>query len=189
MSIRQRIVFDKSFIPPEFSRFAQTAQSPAGRALYIGLMEPLTNPANWGVVLATFGVISVIIGLHYEVLRTCIRFLPAIAHKRRQRVVFLILIIMLTHAVEIWLFGFAYVFLLQWEAFGSIDGTVEIATVIDHVYYSAMVYTTVGFGDLIPLGPIRFLSGMEALTGLVMITWSASFTFLEMQRDWHVGRD
>jgi hypothetical protein len=25
---------------------------------------------------------------------------------------------------------------------------------------------------------------MEALTGLVMITWSASFTFLEMQRDW-----
>jgi hypothetical protein len=52
-----------------------------------------------------------------------------------------------------------------------------------------MVYTTVGFGDLLPQGAIRFMSGMEALTGLVMITWSASFTFLEMQRDWRVGRN
>lgn len=152
-------------------------------------MDTITNPANWGVVLATIGVISLIIGLHYEALRNCIRLLPAIAHKRRQRVVFLILIIMLTHVAEIWLFGLAYFVLMQWDAFGSIGGMVEIVTVVDHVYYSAMVYTTVGFGDLIPHGAIRFMTGMEALTGLVMITWSASFTFLEMQRDWHAGRD
>ena len=152
-------------------------------------MDTLTSPAIWGVVLATVSVISLIIGLHYEVLRNCIRLLPAIAHKRRQRVVFLILIIMLTHAIEIWIFGLAYVVLLKWDMFGSIDGIVTFSTVTDHVYYSAMVYTTVGFGDLFPHGPIRFMTGMEALTGLVMITWSASFTFLEMQRDWHGGRD
>ena len=33
-------------------------------------------------------------------------------------------------------------------------------------------------------GPIRFVCGNEALTGLVLITWSASFTFLEMERFW-----
>jgi hypothetical protein len=49
---------------------------------------------------------------------------------------------------------------------------------------SAMTYTTVGFGDVVPVGAIRFVAGLEALTGLVMITWSASYTFLEMQRDW-----
>jgi len=152
-------------------------------------MDALASPAHWGIVLTTMTVISLIIGLHYEVLRTCIRLLPAIAHKRRQRVIFLILIIMLTHAVEIWFFGIAYLILMQWDAFGSIGGTVEIRSIIDYVYYSAMVYTTVGFGDLLPYGPIRFMTGMEALTGLVMITWSASFTFLEMQRDWRVGRD
>jgi len=58
----------------------------------------------------------------------------------------------------------------------------------DYVYYSTMVFTTVGFGDIVPSGPIRFMSGMEALTGLVMITWSASYTFLEMQRDWPSDR-
>jgi len=151
-------------------------------------MDALANPAHWGIVLTTMTVISLIIGLHYEVLRACIRLLPVIAHKRRQRVIFLILIIMLTHAVEIWFFGIAYLILMQWDAFGSIGGTVEIRSIIDYVYYSAMVYTTVGFGDLLPYGPIRFMTGMEALTGLVMITWSASFTFLEMQRDWRVGR-
>jgi hypothetical protein len=31
---------------------------------------------------------------------------------------------------------------------------------------------------------VRFLAGMEALSGFVLITWSASFTFLEMQRYW-----
>jgi hypothetical protein len=164
-------------------------QAAGGRSLYIGRVNPLTNPGHWGVVLATIAVISVIIALHYEVLRNCIRFLPAVAHKRRQRVIFLILVIMMTHAVEIWIFGFAYWMLLRWDLFGRIDGVVEIGGIVDHVYYSAMVYTTVGFGDLIPHGSIRFMTGMEALTGLVMITWSASFTFLEMQRDWRVGRD
>jgi len=31
---------------------------------------------------------------------------------------------------------------------------------------------------------LRFLSGTTAITGFVMIGWSASFTFLEMQRFW-----
>jgi hypothetical protein len=28
------------------------------------------------------------------------------------------------------------------------------------------------------------MTGTEALTGFLLITWSASFTFLEMQRFW-----
>ena len=30
------------------------------------------------------------------------------------------------------------------------------------------------------MGDVRFLAGLEALTGLVLITWSASFLFIEM---------
>jgi hypothetical protein len=47
-----------------------------------------------------------------------------------------------------------------------------------------MTFTTVGAGAVHLSGPIRFLNGTEALTGLVLITWSASFTFLEMTRFW-----
>jgi len=34
------------------------------------------------------------------------------------------------------------------------------------------------------VGPIRFLAGTIALTGFVLIACSASFTDLEMSRDW-----
>jgi hypothetical protein len=50
-----------------------------------------------------------------------------------------------------------------------------------------VTYTTVGYGDFVPTGAIRFLCGVEALAGFVLITWSASFMFIEMQRYW--GRD
>ena len=162
---------------------------PRNVSLYIAWMGTLTDPANWGVVGMTVLVLSIIITLHYEMLRNCIRLLPAVAHKRRRRVIFLILVILLTHAVEIWIFGIAYAFLARFGLFGVIEGTSPALELIDYVYFSAMVYTTVGFGDLVPEGPIRFMAGMEALTGLVMITWSASFTFLEMQRDWREQRD
>jgi len=152
-------------------------------------VEALTDIHHWTVVLVTLAIVSIIIALHYEVLRNCIRFLPSLTHQRRQRVIFLILIILATHSAAIWLFGLGYSALMQWDSLGSLQGEVTINGILDYVYYSAMVYTTVGFGDLVPQGPIRFMTGVEALTGLVMITWSASFTFLEMQRDWRVGRN
>jgi hypothetical protein len=33
-------------------------------------------------------------------------------------------------------------------------------------------------------GYLRYLTGVEALTGLILITWSASFLFIEMQKYW-----
>ena len=31
---------------------------------------------------------------------------------------------------------------------------------------------------------MRLISGLESLVGLLLITWSASFTYLEMSRLW-----
>ena len=45
-----------------------------------------------------------------------------------------------------------------------------------------------GFGDVYPVGQMRLLAGIEALTGLLMISWTASFTYLEMGRHWGVDR-
>lgn len=147
-------------------------------------MEPFTDIGNWTVVTVTLLVIAAAIGLHYEVLRACMRFLPQMSHRRRRRVLILIFVILITHSAEIWLFAIGYFFLLDFHMIGALAGTTPIVELVDYAYYSAMVYTTVGFGDVFPSGPIRFMTGMEALTGLVLITWSASFTFLEMQRDW-----
>ena len=134
------------------------------------------------VLIVTLILVSLCVSLHYEVLNRCNRLVAFLDDKRRRRIVALIFLILATHIIEIWLFAIGYAFLLSF-GFGSLDGVV-VEGLTDYAYYSAMVYTTVGFGDIVPDGPIRLLSGMEGLTGLVMITWSASFTFLYMQRYW-----
>ena len=152
-------------------------------------MNPLADLSNWIVVGATVIVVSLCVGLHYEVLSGCSRFLayrrhePAGHHQRRRRIVSLILIILATHVVEMWLFALGYFFLDRYGGLGTFDG-VAVIGILDYAYYSATVYTTIGFGDITPTGPIRFMTGMEGLTGLVMITWSASFTFIGMERYW-----
>ena len=55
---------------------------------------------------------------------------------------------------------------------------------LDSVYLSATTFATVGFGDLVPVGPLRLVTGTEALSGFILITWSASFLYLEMQEFW-----
>ena len=151
-------------------------------------MEHLTNAGNWIVVGTTIVIVLLCVGLHFEVLSNCGRFLAYVSHRRRPRVLVLILVILATHVAEIWLFALGYYVLVDIGGLGSLRGVVDVTGLPDYAYFSAVVYATVGFGDLAPTGAIRFLAGVEALTGFVMITWSASLTFLEMQRDWPPSR-
>jgi Ion channel len=101
-------------------------------------------------------------------------------------VLVLMFTIVVVHVTEIWVFAAGYALLVGIWGVGALGG-IAAPELADFVYFSAMSYTTVGFGDVVPVGAIRFLTGIEALTGLVMITWSASYTFLEMQHDWRPG--
>ena len=149
-------------------------------------MVYLSVPGNWLVVGVAILILTLCVILHYEVLSACNRMLPHVGHHRRRRVLLLIFVVLVTHVVEIWLFGAGYFLLARNPTLGAVSG-LSTDTLPDFVYFSAMTYTTVGFGDVVPLGAIRFLAGIEGLTGLVMISWSASFTYIEMQRDWRPG--
>ena len=44
-------------------------------------------------------------------------------------------------------------------------------------YFSAVTYTTTGYGDLVLPENWRLLGGVEALTGILMCGWSTAFFF------------
>jgi len=145
-------------------------------------------PNSYWITGATTAFLTVACVLvHYEGLRILSDVLPAPKHHHRRRTITLILSLLALHIIGIWIFGVGYYVLLQNPEFGRILGTDEL-TLVDSVYFSAMVYTTVGFGDLYPEGAIRVLSGTESITGLTTITWSASYTFIDMSKVWN-GRD
>lgn len=126
-------------------------------------------------------VLTVVI--HYEVLYQLAFKLPNLKFKPRYRVLIGVFVILIAHIIEIWLFAIAYYVMIHNEGFGALSGNFN-QSLLDCSYFSFTSYTTLGFGDIEPSGYIRFLTGMESLTGLVMITWSASFLFLEMQKYW-----
>ncbi len=143
---------------------------------------------HWGinvmVVIATVAAVAACVLLHYEGLNLLSRSLSNMGGRHRRRVLRGIFGVLVVHVAEIWVFALALYALLQIDGrFGAIHG-IGPRSLFDHVYFSAVTYSTVGFGDVIPIGPIRFLVGTEALAGFVLITWSASFTYLEMERYW-----
>ena len=88
------------------------------------------------------------------------------------------------HTLEVWLFAAAYYLLNTYLALGSFHGLATAAHFYDFLYFSVVVYTSLGFGDILPQDHIRLIAGVEALTGLLMIGWSASFTYLMMEKLW-----
>jgi hypothetical protein len=143
---------------------------------------------NLAVVAAALGAVALCVLVHYEGLLLTSRGLQRIGGPQRVKLLYGMSSMLALHVTEIWIFGLVIWGLLHWPACGHIVSGVSngpgMLGLLDSVYLSAITYTTVGFGDLVPVGPIRFVSGMEALTGFLMIGWSASFTYLEMERFW-----
>ena len=132
-------------------------------------------------------IVTIVVVIHYEVLRALTTQIPKLPIAPRLRVVYGVLGSMIAHVVEVWVFAFAYYFLIRMESFGELQGNFD-GSLRDCAYYSITAYSSLGTGDIEPHGLIRFVAGMEALAGLVMITWSASFMFIEMQKHWPFSR-
>jgi hypothetical protein len=139
--------------------------------------------ANALVVLVTAASVALAVLAHYEGLALLNQRLVRVHARSRRKVLIGVYGVILLHVVEIWLFGLALWLLLLMPHTGSLDAVAPVPF-LDAVYLSAETFTTVGFGDLAPRGAIRFLAGTEALTGFILITWSASFLYLEMEQYW-----
>ena len=133
--------------------------------------------------LVNSAIVAIVILVHYEALYHLSNIIPKLHIRRRFRVLFGLFGAMLAHVFEIWLFAFGFYFLIRWGQFGTLSGEFT-DTLLDCVYFSFTTYTSLGFGEIFPTGHLRFLAGLEVLTGLVLITWTASFMFIEMQKFW-----
>ncbi|MCY1549114.1 Ion channel [compost metagenome] len=131
----------------------------------------------------TLIVITAVI-IHYEFLFRLTLLLPRIQVRHRFRIVLGVGGALLAHAVEVWIFAIAYYLMHRADGWGYLEGNFN-GSLMDAVYFPFTIFTTLGFGDIQPHGELRFLTGIESLTGLVLITWSASFLFVEMQRFWN----
>jgi voltage-gated potassium channel Kch len=121
--------------------------------------------------------------IHYETLRGLSAALPALRTPSRAKLLVVVFVTFFAHALEIVLYAVAVHTLVAYAHLGTLGepGRFSFATCI---YFSAETYTSLGYGDVIPLGDMRLLAGIEALNGLLLIGWSASYTYIAMERFW-----
>lgn len=129
------------------------------------------------------GLVLMTVLIHYEALRLITLSLPRLRIRPRLRILVVILGIFAAHTVEIWVFGFAYWLLSGLPGLGAVSGYMT-GHFFDYVYFSAVVYTSLGFGDIQPYEAMRLIASVEGLVGLLMIGWSASFTYIMMEKLW-----
>lgn len=129
------------------------------------------------VLLSTF--------THYEVLRLLSAMVSHIRIQPRARLLVVLFGTFFGHLLGISFYALAYYFVRDHFDLGTFGGNFY-DSFSSYLYYSAETYTTIGLGDIYPLGPLRLITGIEALNGLLLIGWSASFTYLAMQRYWNI---
>lgn len=128
-------------------------------------------------------VIATVVIIHYEFMYRFTLLMPRMKVRHRFRIVIGVFGALTAHAAEVWIFALSYFWMHNADGWGRFDGNFE-GSLLDCVYFSLTTYTTLGFGDVVPHGDLRYLTGLEALTGLLLITWTASFLYLEMTRYW-----
>ncbi|WP_202884358.1 ion channel [Halomonas sp. YLGW01] len=150
------------------------------------MLNTMLSVGHLLVVIATLVTVVLCVLLHYEVSMALSRRMEHSTHSQRQRFLTLIFGLLGSHIAEIWAFAVTMELLLDLPGSGDVIG-ITAPGFLDLVYLSAINFTTLGYGDMVPSGPIRFIMGTEALTGFMLITWSASLTFLEMQKHWRTN--
>jgi len=133
--------------------------------------------------LASIVLVGTTIWIHFEFLSRAQRMAERSRLRPRLRVVALLAGAFVAHTVEVYVYAVGYMVLATVDAASGVTG-VSAGSFDDYVYFSAVCYSTLGFGDMVPLGATRLIAGTEALNGLVLITWTASVTYLMMDRYW-----
>ena len=138
------------------------------------------------------GIISVIMVIittliFYETLRLIWAWLPSVKITPRKRIILVVLALFAGHTISVWLYGILYWVLITYHGLGTLSG--QHNGFWDTIYFSAVTYSSLGFGDVFPTGAVRMICGVEVLNGLVLIGWSVSFTYLAMEKFWEVHRE
>ena len=69
----------------------------------------------------------------------------------------------------------AYLYLLPDQYLGTAE---------EAAYFSFVTFTTLGYGDITLPYPIRLMSGIEAINGILLVGWSTALLFAVVQRTW-----
>lgn len=117
---------------------------------------------------------------HYEVILHLSRFTTSGSNTPRHQPPVILLVLVTAHIVEIIFYAVIYRLASGPLGLGSFAGE-KVMTTMDYFYYAAETYSTLGYGDILPLGDLRLIASIGPLNGILLMAWSGSFLFAVVQ--------
>ena len=135
------------------------------------------------ILLASLVTVFLATALFYECLCLISRYVSGMKTKHRPIMIVMIGGIFVAHAIVILAYATVFWALTHYAGFADLSGHVP-DHFLTNLYFSATSYSSLGVGDVFPVEGLRFLTGVETINGLVLITWSAAFTYFSVQKMW-----
>ena len=119
------------------------------------------------------GVNAINIAIHALIMATVVRVAERASRKSRSHPSLFLVAVMIptvsvlvmTHALEVLVWSWIY---------ALVDAVPEGA---DRTYFAFVNYTTLGYGDVLPVERWRLLGPMAAMNGVLMFGWSTAVIF------------
>lgn len=121
--------------------------------------------------------------LHCAILCQSAIYISKSDHSQTTNTLLILLSAFSAHLVEIILYAIVLYLYIDIFNIGHLSGSFD-RDLVAYFYFSTVSFTSLGLGDIWPHGPVRIITGIEALNGLILIAWSASYTYLLMQKYW-----
>lgn len=135
-------------------------------------------------VIASFvslGLIVTCVAVFYEIMAHVWLLLPRLEGRPRTQILLTVIASFVGHTIAVWIFAVAYFILANHWNFGTLTGNID-HHILDYVYFSVVSYSSLGLGDVAPTGGLRLLVGVEAITGLILIGWTITFTYIVTEK-------
>jgi hypothetical protein len=127
-------------------------------------------------LLTGFGLMALCVGVHAFGLAAAFRWLDRLGDRPRPFLHWTRLLI----AIAGWTILVHLLEIAVWALFYAWRGALpDLATAL---YFSAVTYTTTGYGDVVLPEGWRLVGAIESLTGILMCGWSTGFFFALVSR-------
>lgn len=126
-------------------------------------------------VLLTFALFLASALVHLTGARLCDGYCRTLTWRSPLPMLVLLAALFVLHVIAALIFTGGFVIGENW-GLGGFDKETAIGW-MDVFYFSLINITTLGLGDIYPTGHLRFMAGIESLTGFLLISISGSFAF------------
>jgi len=150
-------------------------------------------------------LLAVTVLTHYYGLRLISEVVEVVKISPQARMVIVVFGVIIVHTVEIATHAVGYMVVDLIDGTGDFVGlhdslisATTLSTIprtglslefYDYFYFSAETFASLGLGDIYPIGHLRMMASFEVLSGLILIGWSASFTYIAMRKFWELHVD